>query len=283
MALALRQEEIAFSSTVKPIVPFTVSIAPEIASIVKRRATIAPLTNLPVDVARVMVAKSRLRVNEIAEGLDDLLKKRAGRSVGMSLKASSLVTPAGRAGSRNVNKAVKAKFGTDFFPPGLVGKTGRGQGLKLGLLFSPFTVRIWDKKTGGLFGRSTKSGGLKDAKLVKGRYQFVFKIPKSAIIPFIETNRHIPIKISGKRSIIEAARIDNAAGTLKVQLNVVENFILVLSAIAVVGAALGVGGWGVKQALESVDKVVVDTANNAWKIALTGVGVFAGLKIFKVI
>lgn len=96
MALALRREETVFSPTVKPIVPFTVSIAPEIESIVKRRATIAPLTNLPVDVARVMVAKSRLRINEIAQGLDDVLKQRGGIAAGMSLKASSLVTPAGR-------------------------------------------------------------------------------------------------------------------------------------------------------------------------------------------
>jgi hypothetical protein len=283
VALALRREETVLSAIVKPVAPFTVSIAPEIENLVKRRATIAPLTNLPANVARVMVAKSRLRVNEVAQGLADLLKKRAGRSVGMSLKAGSLVTAAGRAGSKTVRGAVGAQLETGFFPPGLVGKTGRSQGLRLGLLFSPFTVRVWDKKTGGLFGRSTKSGGLKDAKLVKGRYQFVFKIPKTAIIPFIETNRPIPIKISGKRSVIEAARIDNAAGTLKVQLNVVENFILVVSAIAVVGAALGVGGWGVKEALTSVDRVIVNTANNAWKLVLTGGAVFAGLKIFKVI
>lgn len=258
-----------------------VSLSTEVSTIIKSKPNIAPLMNLPLDVAREVVAKSRERVNEVADGLDDILRKRAGRAFGMLPKASSLVTPVGKAGSKGIKRFVKSGPETGFYPPGLVGATGRGK--KRGFLFSPFTLRIWDKKTGGLFGRGTKSGGLKDATIPVGLYQFNFKIPKVAVIPFIETTRHIPIKIKGKRAVIRMARIDNAEGTLKVQLDVQQNPLPIIAAVLAIGAALGVGGWGVSEALESVDKVVVDTANNAWKIALTGLGVFIGLKVFKVI
>lgn len=201
------------------------------------------------------------------------LEKPVSRGLGIMAKANVPVSPAPKADL----KQIQAKLETGTLTPAVVGKT---EGKKR-FMFSPFVLNVWNKKSGSVFSRSVASGGASDMPITVGRWQLTFRVPQGVNVPFVETHSPIPILIEKKKSVIEAVRLDNAAGTLKMQVHVQENPIPLLILIGVAGAGLGLAGWGLSDSIESVDKVIVDTSNNAWKIGLAGVGIFFAGKLFK--
>jgi hypothetical protein len=188
------------------------------------------------------------------------LEKPVSRGLGIMAKANVPVSPAPKADL----KQLQAK------PEG-----------PRRFMFSPFVLNVWNKKSGSVFSRSVASGGASDMPITVGRWQLTFRVPPGVKVPFVELHSPIPILIEKKKSVIEAVTLDNAAGVLKMQIHVQENIIPLLIVIAAAGAGLGLAGWGLSDSIESVDKVIIDTSNNAWKIGLAGVGIFFAGKLFK--
>lgn len=134
------------------------------------------------------------------------------------------------------------------------------------VIFSPFIIRLWSKKGSSVASVSGIAGGVSDTTLLVGRYIFTFKAPVNAELPFISMDKvNIPISVDGKKVVIEKVRLGNFKEgdqyrELKIQVNILENPIPVLVLIAAAAAGIGLGGWGLADMLDSVDKVVLDTA-----------------------
>jgi hypothetical protein len=201
------------------------------------------------------------------------LEKPVSRGLGIMAKANVPVSPAPKADL----KQVQAKLERYFLTPAVLGETK----VPPQFFFSPFVLNVWNKKSGSVFSRSVASGGASDMPISVGRWQLTFRVPPGVKVPFVELHNPIPILIEKKKSVIEAVTLDKAAGILKMQIHVQENIIPLLIVIAAAGAGLGLAGWGLSDSIESVDKVIIDTSNNAWKIGLAGVGIFFAGKLFK--
>lgn len=136
--------------------------------------------------------------------------------------------------------------------------------------FTPFTLRLWDKVSGGVISSSDLAGGLSDKRIPVGRYILRFKVPVGAEAPFFAIRNSIPFTIEGKKAVLEKAKLDPVAGSLTVQVNLLENPIPVLLLVAAAAGAIGLGGWGLSSSLDSLDKVVVDTSSSVTQLLIVG-------------
>jgi hypothetical protein len=148
--------------------------------------------------------------------------------------------------------------------------------------FSPFVIRLWSKRGGGLLTMSQLQGGLSDSTLTIGRYILTFRAPLQANPPFVSIDgANIPISVGGKSVVIEKVRIADykegeAYRELKLQVNIIQNPIPILALVAAAAAAIGLGAWGLSDALDSVDKVVVNTTSSVLQIVVVGGVAFLG-------
>jgi hypothetical protein len=151
------------------------------------------------------------------------------------------------------------------------------------VFFSPFRVSLYSRKGGGLLSSSGEALKPEDVPLLVGRYLFTLNASRLATSKFVESDRPIPFKALGKRMILEKLSHDPAAGTLKLQVQVVENIVWMIPVLIAAAAAVGVGvaGFGIGNAVESVDKVLVDTSSAWWKWGLIIAAVVVGYWFLK--
>lgn len=116
--------------------------------------------------------------------------------------------------------------------------------------------------------RSTAAGGISDALVRTGVYIFTYKMAGSGTHTRSLLDNPAPFKVHGKNQTLEKAVFDPTTGTLKLQVKVRENFVLIASLSI---AALLAGGFAAKEfsgSLKQVDQVIVDTTKGSTKLAI---------------
>lgn len=153
-----------------------------------------------------------------------------------------------------------------------------GQVTSPDVVMSGLRIRLWSRDKDGPLDQFLKSNQFtvkQIEKLTVGRYIFGFKVPHEYTAPFVSFDKGFPVKVLGKTVMIEKGRIDQAAGRMEVQLNILENPIPIMAIVLGIGGALAAGflSFGLSDMFDSVDKVVLDLPGSVWKIALVaGVG-----------
>jgi hypothetical protein len=139
--------------------------------------------------------------------------------------------------------------------------------------FSPFRYNLWRRDVGGPIEDLAETTEIDDFNLVKGRYLLVFKYTPDEGRVF-ESSEPIPFDIMGKKAVVEKFKMDG--GRLYLQVNLIENPIPLAVLIIAGAAAVGVAGFGIYNALESLDRVIIDTSNSLLYLGLAfGVGYVA--------
>jgi hypothetical protein len=174
------------------------------------------------------------------------------------------IVPAPQSISDKVTATLGATDQIPFLGPILTGSSAQAVG------FTPFRIPLYRRGGFGLLGKDDINLNLAEKQIAVGRYVATFTVGKFSALPFLAITSPIPFEVAGKKEEVEKATYDPVTGKLVIQINVKNNLIPILIAIAAAGVAIGVGAWGLSDSLDSLDKVVIDTSNSA--VALAAVG-----------
>ena len=144
--------------------------------------------------------------------------------------------------------------------------------------FTPVRISLWKKSGGGLFTSSQVEGGLADYGLSVGRYVLTFKAPGRFGELYYQSDLPVSLTVDGKRVILEKVDFNGPGGVARFQVNVVQNVVLLIGVIAAAAAAIGLGAWGLSDAIDSVDKVLVDIPKVAIELGGVMLVLYIGYK-----
>lgn len=135
---------------------------------------------------------------------------------------------------------------------------------------SPFRFTVWRRHTPGQLTQSLSSGQMNDVQVPRGRYVLTFSGVRSAGLPAFGLDEPFTVSVAGKQQLIEKIVVNPAEDKAYIQVQVTENLIplLVLSTVAL-GAA-GWTFWKASDALDSFDKVIVDTTGGLMPLLVIG-------------
>lgn len=150
--------------------------------------------------------------------------------------------------------------------------------------FSPFRFSVYKRQSLADQELNEAAGGIKDKELPRGTYLFTFDVPHVGGLPPFAVTEPIPFKWNGKQMIVEKAVINPATGEVRMQVEVVENFILMMGLVIGALSAAGFAGYGLEKSLKQVDRVVLQLGTQAKTLtiaAVVGVGLWISAPLLK--
>lgn len=161
--------------------------------------------------------------------------------------------------------------------PGYVAAPFRRLGSRV--MFTPFKLNLWRAGAGPLgdvIGQV--EGDLDDIQLVTGKYilTFNYTVPDGRAL---ESSSPIPFDIMGKRAVIQKFKIDPAGSKFILQIHLMENPVPLIALILAGAAAVGIAGYSIYNALESLDRVVVDVTDSALWLGIAGAIGYVGYRV----
>lgn len=140
--------------------------------------------------------------------------------------------------------------------------------LRNDVTFSPFRLNVYKRQGSAVLSRDGASLRPEEMAGIVGTYVITLDATKLPSFPYLQSDQPIPFKAAEKRMILEKVSVDPATKKIRLQIKIVENLLPLILVIGAGLAALGVAGFGVADAIESVDKVIVDTSSAWWKWGL---------------
>lgn len=143
--------------------------------------------------------------------------------------------------------------------------------------FPVLRVNLWTKDKGGMLEDLARSGGLSDVDASVGTYVITLDTPGEK--PFA-SDESISFDAGGKKAVIRKVRV-YADGRTVLLVQLLQNPIPLLILIAGAALAVGVAGFGVGAAVDSVDRVVDSTTDMIIKVGLVGGAGYLGYRFLK--
>lgn len=168
---------------------------------------------------------------------------------------------------REVDPSILTALDSTRLSTNVVGNTGAE--LKR-VTITPFRITVWRRTEPGQLLNDLSKGSSADISLPRGRYVLTFRGVRAAGLSHYATDEPFVLNIGGKHQVVEKIIVNPDDDTAQIQIQITENLIPLL---LVATAAVGVTGWAfwtAGDALDSLDRVIVDTTGALTPVIVVG-------------